>query len=83
MADPNVQEVVSGVLIVVTLIQNKSEASIVMKFKEKVGHPRHVSIEHYLKAGMSEKKCLGRGPQHGEERCSERGRRGCHTQLSP
>lgn len=55
MAEPNVQEVVSGVLIIVTLVKAKSEASIVMKFREKAGHPRHVSIEHYLKAGMSER----------------------------
>lgn len=58
MAEPNVQEVVSGVLIIVTLVKSKSEASIVMQFREKTGHPRHVSIEHYLKAGMSERDAL-------------------------
>jgi len=58
MAEPNIQELVSGVLISVTLISSKSEASIVMKFREKVGHPRHVSIEHYLKAGISERDAL-------------------------
>ena len=53
------QEAVNGMLIVVTLVQGKAEASFVLRSPNgKTAHPRHVSIEHYLKAGMSEHDAL-------------------------
>jgi hypothetical protein len=59
MVDPNVQEVVAGVLIIVTLVKNKAEASFVVRHpKGAISPPKHVDIEHYLKAGMSEREAL-------------------------
>jgi hypothetical protein len=59
MVAPNVQEVVNGTLIVVTLVQGKAKASFVLRSAGgKTAHPRIVSIEHYLKAGMSEHGAL-------------------------
>ncbi|SIO50878.1 hypothetical protein SAMN05444172_2619 [Burkholderia sp. GAS332] len=59
MAEPNVQEVVNGVLIVVTLVKDKAEASFVLRHpKGSTSYPKHVDIDQYLKKGMSEQDAL-------------------------
>jgi hypothetical protein len=60
MVAPNVQEVVHGVLIVVTLIKDKNEASIVVGYKGKSGQPRRVPIDQYLKTGASDQEALNK-----------------------
>lgn len=59
MVAPNEQALVNKHQIFVSLIAAKAEASISIKSANgKVSHPEHVSIEPFLKAGMSERDAL-------------------------
>ncbi|MFP3798650.1 hypothetical protein EHZ19_28345 [Paraburkholderia bannensis] len=60
MASPNVEEYVHGALVIVTLIKDRDEASFVIKHGDKASDPKHVSIEHYLKAGLSDRDALNK-----------------------